>query len=82
MTLDVYSHVIPALEAEAATKVDAAIHEKFGQHWSAFTGSARSAESNEKAAEIHGIMASDGGRERSRTSDLYSVKERKKCQCE
>ena len=73
MTLDVYSHVIPALESEAATKVDAAIRSKFGQHWSAFSGSARTAEANKKATKVRGIKVSDGGRERSRTSDLYSV---------
>ena len=76
MTLDVNSHVIPALEADAASKVDAAIRSKFGQHLAAFSGSARSAEGNEKAAEASGIEVSDGGRERSRTSDLYSVNQR------
>ena len=73
MTLDVNSHVIPALEADAASKVDAAIRSKFGQHLAAFSGSARSAEGNEKAVQVRGIEVSDGGRERSRTSGLYSV---------
>jgi len=78
MTLDVYSHVVPALETSAALKLDTAMRSKFGQHLSAFSGSDRGAGADEKAAEVRGIMVSDGGRERSRTSDPYSVKERKK----
>ena len=31
------------------------MREKFGQHWSAFSGSARIVEANEKAAEVRGI---------------------------
>ena len=42
----------------------------------------RPVKDNRNVAEVRGIEVSDGGRERSRTSDLYSVKERKKCQPE
>jgi integrase len=31
MTLDVYSHVIPALESDAAVRVDIALRDAFGQ---------------------------------------------------
>ena len=73
MTLDVYSHVVPALDVSAATKVDAAMRSKFGQHLSAFSDSGKGTTPDEKATEVRGIKVSDGGRERSRTSDPYSV---------
>ena len=41
--------------------------------WSVFSESARTNKENENAAEVSGIMVLNGGRERSRTSDLYSV---------
>jgi len=51
---------------------------KFGEHLSAFSDGGKSTRPDEKAAEVRGIKVSGGGRERSRTSDPYSVKERKK----
>ena len=36
MTMDVYSHVVPALESDAAGKVDGALRRIFGEHPSAF----------------------------------------------
>ncbi len=76
MTLDVYSHVMPALEADAATKVDTAMRKKFGQHLVSISTNARIVKASENAAKACGTRSSDGGRERSRTSDLYSVKEK------
>jgi integrase len=73
MTLDVYSHVVPALETDAAAKVDTALRKKFGQHLVSIAPSSRLVEDKKKAANSCGIKDSDGGRERSRTSDLYSV---------
>jgi hypothetical protein len=75
MTMDVYSHVGPALESDAAVKVDEALRGVFGQHLVSIGQNAPLTEIDEKAAEVRGIKVSGGGRERSRTSDPYSVKE-------
>ena len=59
--------VLPALEAGAATKVDFVLGEKFGQHFSKW----KTVESNKKRNRLR-RKTFDGGREKSRTSDLYS----------
>jgi hypothetical protein len=68
MTLDIYSHTVQALEIQAAVKVDAALRKKYGQHF-------RNADRGEqnKKRNLMRCKSFDGGRERSRTSDLYSV---------
>jgi len=73
MTLDVYSHVIPALESEAAAKVDLALREAFGQQIGQQNAGPALPAGKEKVADACDITVSDGGRERSRTSGLYSV---------
>jgi Phage integrase family len=75
MTLDVYSHVLPALEADAATKADSALREKFGQHLVSISGNGKPPESSKKRNPLR-CKTFAGGRERSRTSDLYSVKQK------
>jgi integrase len=73
MTLDVYSHVVPALESDAAGKVDGALRKIIGQHPSAFGQIPAATENKENAAISCGVRLCDGGHERSRTSDPYSV---------
>ena len=77
MTLDVYSHVVPALEADAASKVDSALREKFGQHLVSnlvsISENADPREPNKERKPLRCKVSGDGGRERSRTSDPYSV---------
>jgi len=73
MTMDVSSHVVPALESDAAGKVDGALRNIIGQHPSAFGQIPAATENKQDAAESCGVKESDGGHERSRTSDPYSV---------
>jgi hypothetical protein len=73
MTLDVYSHVLPALESEAAFKVDIALREAFGQQFGQQSRALPVPTEKENAANACDIEDSDGGRARSRTSGLYSV---------
>jgi hypothetical protein len=58
---------------EAATRIDTALRKKFGQHLVSIDPTSRSVDQKQNAANACSVKDSDGGRERSRTSDLYSV---------
>jgi integrase len=73
MTLDVYSHVTPALESDAAARVDFALREAFGQQSGQQNHLLALPKKADDAAIPCDVNVSDGGRERSRTSGLYSV---------
>ena len=64
-------------ETEAPTKVGEAIREAIGQHLVSISTPTTIDRENKNAANDCGIRLPDGGRERSRTSDPYSVKVRK-----
>ena len=73
MTLDVYSHVMPAMESDAAAKVDIALRDAFGQQSGQQNARLALSQNKNDVANPYDIAVSDGGRERSRTSDPYSV---------
>ena len=75
MTLDVYSHVMPALESDAAAKVDFALREAFGQQSGQQTESLALASGGLDAANPCGIKLFRGGRNRARTCDPLLVRE-------
>jgi hypothetical protein len=75
MTLDVYSHVLPALESDAAAKVDIALREAFGQQFGQQNAIPARVVENGDAALACGIDVSGGGRNRTRTCDPLLVRE-------
>jgi hypothetical protein len=72
MVLWAYMEHVQALEVEAAAKIDTALRKKYGQHLVSISENADRRQQNKKRNSLR-CKDSDGGRERSRTSDLYSV---------
>ena len=75
MTLDVYSHVIPAMESEAAAKVDLALREALCQQSGQQSALPVPPVQEKNAAKAHGLRVISGGRSRTRTSDLILIRD-------
>ena len=75
MTLDVYSHVVPALESDAAEKVDLALRTAFGQQSGQQNVAVALPAAKQNAAIAYGVKVSNGGRSRTRTSDLILIRD-------
>ena len=75
MTLDVYSHVIPAMESEAAAKVDLALREAFGQQSGQQSATSLPTVEQKTAAKGRALKVISGGRSRTRTSDLILIRD-------
>jgi len=73
MTLDVYSHVLPAFQTDAAARVDTSLRQAMRQHLVSICPENDLGLKEKTRKKPCVTMDSDGGRERSRTSDLYSV---------
>jgi hypothetical protein len=71
LTLDVYSHIVPALESDAAARVDFTLRKAFGQQPDALALPAKTKD----AAIAYGVKVSAGGRSRTRTSDLILIRD-------
>jgi len=69
MTLEVYSRVVPALEARAAQTVKAALERVLGRHLVNLGVRSHQIVPKKNAAIPCGVSHSAGGHERSRTSD-------------
>jgi len=75
MTLDVYSHVVPAMESDAAARVDFALRSAFGQQSGQQNRTIATPAENKDAAIASSVKVSPGGRSRTRTSDLILIRD-------
>jgi hypothetical protein len=75
MTLNVYSQVMPALESDAAAKMDFALREAFGQQSGQQNKRRALASGENDAANAYGVKLFRGGRNRARTCDPLLVRE-------
>jgi len=73
MTLDVYSHVMPGIESDAAEKVDLALRDALGQQSGQQNMLTVVAGANELQANPCGTRLFRGGRNRARTCDPLLV---------
>jgi integrase len=75
VTLDVYSHVVPTLESDAAARVDFALRAAFGQQSGQQNRVLAIPPTTKDAAIPCGVKVSAGGRSRTRTSDLILIRD-------
>jgi len=75
MTLDVYSHVLPGIESDAAVKVDIALRGVLGQQSGQQSELSIAAAVDSTPANTCGVRLFRGGRNRARTCDPLLVRE-------